>query len=185
MARSKKAILGPRQAMGINIEGDIQASLEKFEKKIKEQVLRSGARAGALVFYNEMRAKVPVDSGTLYGAIYHWHDDKKSGPDRQVYAIGPNKSKAPHWHHVEYGHWRYNRQSPTGQWLRSKAKGAQSVPWPNQQPPENHPLPGRLETPVWTPAYPYIRPTWQRVGDAMKAAMNRMRERMTEVGSDD
>lgn len=92
-----------KDSLGISVLSDVAEGLKRLEEGIKQKVLRSGARAGALVFYNEIRLRVPFATGTLYDSIYHWHDDKKSTPTRQIYAIGPNKKKAPHWHWVEYG----------------------------------------------------------------------------------
>lgn len=159
--RRHVASLGPRQVIGINVIGDLKADIAAFEKKVQEKVLRSGARAGALVYYAEMRMRVPVDKGDLFGSIYHWHDDKKSTATRQVYAVGPNKVKAPHWHLIEYGHWVVNVGDPaTGKWSRQ-----------------------RLDAPVWVPPQPYIRPAWDRREAAGKAALARMRERLAEVSS--
>lgn len=92
-----------KDSIGIIVSSDVAEGLLQLEAGIKEKVLRSGARAGALVFYNEIRLRVPFASGTLYESVYHWHDDKTSTPTRQTYATGPNKKKAPHWHWLEYG----------------------------------------------------------------------------------
>lgn len=92
-----------KDSIGISVSSDILEGLRRLEEGVKEKVLRSGARAGALVFYNEIRLRVPFATGTIYESIYHWHDDKTSTPTRQTYATGPNKKKAPHWHWLEYG----------------------------------------------------------------------------------
>ena len=149
--------------------------LRDLEKRVLPLVLRSGAYAGIRVFYDEMRLRVPVDEGTLYQAIYHWHDDRRSGPFQQVYAAGPNKRKAPHWYVVEFGHWLYNRRGPDGKWLRSKSDSGSRGPGA-------HNLAGALATPVWVPAQPYVRPTWEAMkGVALGAMRVRMRERFSEV----
>lgn len=110
--RNLSALRGPhprtaqqfqKDSIGITVLSDVSQALKRLEKGVLEKVLRSGARAGALVFYNEIRLRVPFKSGKLYESIYHWHDDKKSTAKRQTYAIGPNKQKAPHWHWLEYG----------------------------------------------------------------------------------
>lgn len=106
-------------AFSMRLVGDIGASLRGYAEEIRTQALRPAAYAMANVFYSEMRLRAPIYTGPIYtnpktgiprtrpgqlrDAIYHWHDDKKSSADRQIYAIGPNKKKAPHWHLVEYG----------------------------------------------------------------------------------
>lgn len=102
-AHASTAQLFKKDSIGIGVSSNVAEGLKRLEEGIKQKVLRSGARAGALVFYNEIRLRVPFATGELYNSIYHWHDDKKSTPTRQTYAIGPNKKKAPHWHWVEYG----------------------------------------------------------------------------------
>jgi hypothetical protein len=65
-----------KDSIGIVVSSDVAEGLKRLEAGIKEKVLRSGARAGALVFYNKIRLRVPFASGTLYDSVYHWHDDK-------------------------------------------------------------------------------------------------------------
>lgn len=158
MGRGKVTKLFPRELMGVTFESNISANLREMGRVLSEQALRSAARAGALVFYNEMRLRAPVASGQLRDSIYHWHDYLYSTPTRQIYRIGPNKAKAPHWYVVEYGHWRVNaivNGRPTKQ---------------------------RLKVPVWEPANPYIRPTYDgKVNAALEAAKKRLAERTIEV----
>lgn len=100
-----------KDSFGVTFSGPDIAELHKaLEKGIQEKVLRSAARAGIDVFYKEIRLRVPFATGKLYESIYQWHDDKQSKPTRQVYATGPNKRKAPHWHWVEYGNIRMAKQ---------------------------------------------------------------------------
>ncbi len=148
----------PVNGSAVSIDGDLSASLKALEAALREKVLRSAAYAGAKVFYNEMRLRVPVKSGRLYAAIYHAHSPELSKPDRQVYRIGPNKRKAPHWHQVEFGHWRVNAIID-GKFTKMK-----------------------LAEPVWVPAHPYVRPTYEaKAGAALTAMKTRMSERMKEV----
>lgn len=152
-----------KDTIGISVVSNITESLAALEAGIKEKVLRSAARAGALVFYNEMRQRVPVATGELYKSIYHYHDDKGSTPNRQTYFIGPNKGKAPHWHQVEFGHWQVNVvvRLPNGRLAATKE---------------------RLETPKWIPANPYVRPTWEsKKQAAVTASKVRMGERLKEL----
>lgn len=171
-SRSRSAQLVGRNSSGIKFDADFAGALGAYEKTIKEKVLRSGAAGAARFFYQHMRAVVPVKEGTLYGAIYHWHDPKQSGPNRQVYAIGPNKSKAPHWAHIEYGHWLFNRYAG-GRWLESKSNK-------NARGPSAHDLPGRLEVPVWVGPKPYIQPAWDMRESAFAAGMEAMKRRAKE-----
>ncbi|WP_086925406.1 HK97 gp10 family phage protein [Variovorax sp. JS1663] len=152
-----------KDTIGINVVSNVTESLAALEAGIKEKVLRSAARAGALVFYTEMRQRVPVKSGELFQSIYHYHDDKGSTPNRQTYFVGPNKSKAPHWHQVEFGHWQVNVvvKLPNGRLAATKE---------------------RLATPKWIPAKPYVRPTWDaKKQAAVTAARLRMGERLKEL----
>jgi HK97 gp10 family phage protein len=82
---------------------DFAATLRAYQQYIQDEVLRPAARAGVLEVYNEIRRRVPVDTGTLRDSVYHWYDVKQSTPTRHIYATGPNKRTAPHWHIVEYG----------------------------------------------------------------------------------
>jgi HK97 gp10 family phage protein len=148
------------------IKGSLAAKVRTLKAQVHDTVLRSAAHAGAKVFYGEMRVRVPEDEGTLKASIYHWHDDEYSKDGRQRYLIGPNKRKAPHWHLVEYGHWRVNVvvRLPNGR-IQATTE--------------------RLKDPVWVPAVPYIRPTFDAtVRQAMSAAKLRLREGLKKAAGD-
>ena len=151
-------------AVETKFKANMRQAMDEFGKKLEKQVLRPAAYAGASVIYDGMRMKVPVASGTLRDSIYHWHDDKRSRDDRQIYMIGPNKGKAPHWYNVEFGHWLYNNRTPDGRWLRSKSQ-------PNARGPEAHDLPGARKERKWVMPQPYIRPTWDTYGNVAITAM--------------
>lgn len=143
---------------GARMRGSLVQALRSYTAAVRDQALRPAARAGALVLYTEMRARVSVGEGKLKASIYHWHDDARSVDGRQIYLVGPNKKKAPHWFNVEYGHVRVN----------VVFKGEDG---------KLHPTAVRLRVPQWVPASPYIRPTW----DAGKAlAVRAMRRRLVE-----
>lgn len=154
--------LWPKSLVKMKLESSATEALDNLERAIREKVLRSAAYAGARVFYDEVKMRVPVDEGTLFGAIYHYHIDRQSGPNRQIYAIGPNKKKAPHWYNVEYGHWRINvlvRRG--GRWIATKQ---------------------RLPAPVWVPGKPYMRPSYEaKKAEAIKAMQVRFGQRLREV----
>lgn len=145
-------------------KANLRADGDRFVDAFMAKVLRPGAYAGANLIYEGMRMKVPVGTGQLRDAIYHWYDDKRSTSERHVYLIGPNKSKAPHWYNVEFGHWLYNKRTSNGVWLRSKSD-------PNARGPGAHDLPGAREQRKWVLPQAYIRPTWETYGNAAISAM--------------
>lgn len=147
---------------GVRIRGSLSAAVRKLGEDVQEKALRSAVRAAAVVLYDEMRARVPVVSGGLRASIYQFHDDKRSVDGRQIYLVGPNKKRAPHWFVVENGHWRVNRVVITnGRAVFTKE---------------------RLPHPVWVPAQPYIRPTWDAVSGQLVGAMQRrLVERLREL----
>ena len=156
----------------LGFDSNIVQALDKLDKKIKEEVLRAVAFEGATTLYDDMRMRVPVHSGKLRDSIYRYRDRRLETDYFKSYLIGPNKRKAPHWYNVEYGHWRYNRWA--GRWLRSKSN-------PNARGPSAHDLPGKLDTPVWTPASPYIRPTYD--GAMVRAIQNSLSKAKELVGN--
>lgn len=148
---------------GARMRGTLSAALAQLREDVAGQAVRSAVYAGARVLYEELLRQAPVGpTGNLKAAVYHWHDDKKSTGGRQVYAIGVNKGKAPHWHLVEYGHWRVNVivRGPGGRLLATKE---------------------RLPAPVWTPAHPFLRPTADRMQDALRAAQQQLAQRLREL----
>ncbi len=155
--RSRTTAFFPKALITMGVESSATAGLDALEAGIREKVLRPMAYAGIKVFYDEIRQRVPVAGGTLFGSIYHYHVERESGPDKQVYATGPNKKKAPHWYNVEYGHWLVNKViKVNGKFVATK---------------------DRLPTPVWVPGVPYVRPAY----DAKRAtAFAAMRKRGTE-----
>jgi HK97 gp10 family phage protein len=134
-----------------NLSGDITAGLDKFEAKIKGDVILSGVAAMARVIYDEVKLNASARTtsgnrrekgrppGTLEKAIYRVFSPEDSKDGTKVYKVSVNKTKAPHWWLVEFGSSR-------------------------------------------APAYPYIRPAFSRIHDAIKAGNERMRERLAESG---
>lgn len=174
--RKQTQYFSPDRKAGVRIDESIVGALENLRADLQTKVLRSAAYAGAKLLADEMVVRAPVDAGTLRNAIYTWHDDKQSTQLKQVYFVGVNKREASHWFWIEYGHWRYN-QSVNGYWQKSKSK-------PNARGPSAHDLPGALPSPVWVPAVPYIRPTADRMGDAIQAMQARLAERLREIASE-
>lgn len=147
---------------GARMKGSLSQALQQFGADVQTKALRSAVYAGAKLLADELELRAPVKKGVLKKAIYTFHNDRKSVGGRQVYAVGVNKAKAPHWHLVEYGHWRVNVviRGPGGRILATKE---------------------RLPAPVWVPAHPYLRPTADRMPDAVRAMQKRMAERIREL----
>jgi len=82
---------------------ELQANLEKFADEVVDKALRPAAFAASKVMYAEMNLRVPVKTGRLKSALYQYHNEKLSVDGVQVYSIGVNKKKAPHWHFAELG----------------------------------------------------------------------------------
>lgn len=161
--RKSRAQTFGKESFSITLYSDVEESLAALEQGVKDKVLRSAAHAGALVFYNEMRARVPVHDGTLHDSIYRYHDDRGSTPTQHNYFIGPNKLKAGHWHHVEFGHWRRNVliRLPDGTFKATRE---------------------RLDPPKWVPPEPYVRPTWEgKKSEAVQAMRLRASQRLQEL----
>jgi hypothetical protein len=181
MAKRSSAVLVSGGRSGVRVTGSLADAIRQHKKDLQEKVFRSGAHAGAIVFYEEMKLRAPVDSGKLRDSIYRFHDDDRSTTRFQRYLVGPNKAKAQHWFNVEYGHWRYNAYGD-GFWQKSKSNKNARVGTPGAADSSVHDLPGALDKPVWVPAVPYIRPTFDAVaGRAIEAARDRMKQRLQEL----
>jgi HK97 gp10 family phage protein len=97
------------------LTGDLAGDLDRFEAKIKDSVIFSGVAAMARVIYDEVKVNTSgarkggpkdppgVKTGTLNNAIYRAYSPEKSSDGVKVYNVSVNKSKAPHWHLIEYG----------------------------------------------------------------------------------
>jgi hypothetical protein len=167
----------------IKFPDELRLAIKRMDDpELRTKVLRSAAYAGARVLYDEMRRTVPVKTGELYGSIYHFHDEKQSNERRQVYLIGPNKVKAPHWWFAEHGHWLYNRYA-AGKWLESKKNKSARVGKPEPSGwGDVHVLPGARDEPVFVPGTGFIWRTWMNKKDeALQAVARRARERFAEL----
>ncbi len=155
---TEKVYRGKNGFVSARFRGSLAEKIKALGKGA-EEALRPAAQAGAQVFYDEMRTRAPVAEGVLRDSIYQFYLERKSGDDKHVYVVGPNKSKAPHWHLVEFGHWQpYAVVMIDGQLKTLK----------------DRPLP----TPVFVPAQPFIRTTL----DAMSVqALEAMRERYVQA----
>ena len=80
-----------------------------------EKATRPAAQAGAQVFYDEVKQRVPVSAkphksgkktynpGTLRKAIYQAFADKESGDGKAMYRVSWNKTHAFYGRFVEFG----------------------------------------------------------------------------------
>lgn len=83
--------------------------------KAAEKATRPAAQAGAQVFYDEVKQRVPISAkphksgkktynpGTLRKAIYQAFADKESGKDKAMYRISFNKTHAFYGRFLEFG----------------------------------------------------------------------------------
>lgn len=144
--------------------GDFLASLARFEEDVTRKVLFTGAATMARVIYNEVKVnvappKLGVKTGNLDNAIYWAHSPEESAATRVVYKISWNKSKAPHGHLIEFGHWMPYQVVPIGggEWRTIKSN--------------------KLKNPKWVAARPFIRPAFSQMPAAVQAGLTNMTTR--------
>jgi HK97 gp10 family phage protein len=96
-----------------NLAG-INAHLDRVAQAAKKNT-RKAAQAGAQVYHDELKARVPVsakphksgkktyDPGTLRRAIYQAYVEEESGDSQATYRVSWNKSHAFYGKFLEYG----------------------------------------------------------------------------------
>ena len=171
-----------RQERYASATSGLSAALERLASpEMLTHVLRSAAHAGAIVMYNELHAKVPVEKGVLKSSLFRWFNVKQSTPTEQRYLVGPNKQEAGHWAHVEFGHWLYNKRGFNGKWRKSKLAKGQIGKTKNTKG-QAHGGSGALDQPKWVPAHPYLRPAWEaQKGNVVKIMRSRASARLREL----
>ena len=101
----------------ISIAFDFSKLTAKLDNitKAAEKATRPAAQAGAQVFYDEVKQRVPISAkphksgkktynpGTLRKAIYQAFADKESGKDKAMYRVSFNKTHAFYGRFVEFG----------------------------------------------------------------------------------
>ena len=103
--------------MTVNFD-DAIAMFDGLSDSAKNSLSRPVAQAGAQVFYDAYRAKVPTQTGNLRRAIYQaFSKDNSDGPTAE-YHVSWNHVKAPHGWNVEYGH-KGKRPAPAKAYLRN------------------------------------------------------------------
>uniref|UniRef100_UPI00333F362C HK97-gp10 family putative phage morphogenesis protein n=1 Tax=Castellaniella defragrans TaxID=75697 RepID=UPI00333F362C len=168
------------------VESAIKFDFEEAFKRLdglaevaKQHLPRSIIVAAGKIVRDEAKARAPAQSGTLRDAIYLAFSEDRSNPENGqfTYSVTWNASKAPHGHLLEFGHWRYNRPNGEGGWMNSLRPGRTKGDGES-----SHQGPGKELVPVWTPAYPFLRPAYDAVINiALQAGLDRGRERMAEI----
>lgn len=101
----------------ISIAFDFSKLAAKLDSitKAAEEGARPAAQAGAEVFYQEVKQRVPMsakphksgkktyDPGTLRRAVYQAFADRESGDGRAMYRVSWNKTHAFYGRFVEFG----------------------------------------------------------------------------------
>lgn len=90
----------------VTLEDKFSKELNKLGSDIHQHVLRSSARAGALVFYDRIKHNVPVNTGKMKENVYHKFIEQTETKDYKEYRVGVNQTKhgAPHLWWMEFGH---------------------------------------------------------------------------------
>lgn len=152
------------------------AMLDQLVGPARTSLARSMAVAGGTVLRDEAQLLAPRASGKLAESIYLAYRDKESTESVVAYRVSWNSKTAPHGHLQEFGHWRYNK-IVNGYSQRSLAPGKTKGKGP-----ADHVPPGALDTPVWVPAHPFLRPAFDSGEERAKQAMiARGRVRLPEL----
>lgn len=150
------------------------AGLDRLLGPARVSLARSMAVAGGEVLRDEAKLRAPrsgqgavSEAGPripLAETIYLAFRDKYSGEKEVQYAVTWNKSKAPHGHLVEFGHWQIYAvvRRPDGSYVTDKRR--------------------KLKAPKWVPASPFLRPAYEAAATRAQAAMvQRGRERLPQL----
>ena len=154
--------------------------------QIQQHVVRSGAHAGAEVFYDEMKRRVPVRYEKLRDAIYQKHVDEEKTHGKATYRISVNHHKQPNWHLLEFGHWQYFVvvKKPDGSYVTAVRPEMRGQPRPRARASIAEksryyiPLPGG---PRFIAARPFLRPAADKAPAAMAAMKVRFHDKVGEV----
>ena len=101
----------------LSLEFDFSKIAAKLDSitKAAEEGARPAAQAGAQVFYDEVKQRVPVSAqphksgkktynpGTLRRAVYQAFAERESGDGRAMYRVSWNKTHAFYGRFVEFG----------------------------------------------------------------------------------
>lgn len=154
-----------------SFSADITAALQKLTAATGEATLRATGYAGAKVFLDEAKRRVPVDTGTIRdNIIVKRAEEKSDGAKLQTYLVTVRSGKygrngdAFYWRFVENGHSYVRRNPKSGKGANWKAhREASRVEYGSSS----------------APAQPFMRPAYEsKKEDAMQAMRERLAERI-------
>lgn len=148
------------------LTGNMLQGLEKLAAAAGEATLRGTGFAGAKVFLDEAKARVPVKTGTIKAnLIIKRAEEKSSSAEKQTYLVTVRSGKqgndgdAYYWKWVENGHMIVGKKAKAAAW-------------------KNHRAAAKLEFgDSKKGARPFIRPAYESVKDK---AINAMQTKMAE-----
>lgn len=131
--------------VNIKLSDDFSKKLDAVAKGIGSYVVRSTARAGALVYYETLIRNTPVGpTGNLKRSIYHAFANEASTPYYKEYQVGfrgnyggkrnkdEDKASSSHLHLVEFGHiQRYVVRQKKNGWVTLVRPDKIGTPKPN------------------------------------------------------
>ena len=150
--------------MPVNASVDLSSVMAGLDRLsgVAESLARSMAVAAGQAVRDEAKARAPVDTGRLRGALYLAYREGRSSESQVVYSVSWNSKKAPHGHLLEFGHWQTHAmyKGRDGEWY----------------------VGAPLAQPKWVPAQPFLRPAYEAVAPRMAQIMvRRGRERLPEL----
>ena len=154
-------------AISINLTGNITEALERLSSASAERVLRASGYAGAEVFVDEAKKRVPVKTGTIKRNIIAKRIEEKSDSGvKQTYYVTVRtgnigtEGDAFYWRWVENGHSLSRRKNKGTTWKAHRA--AMKLEYGDSK----------------TAARPFMRPAYDAVKDE---AVDAMRDKMAEL----
>lgn len=150
--------------MPVNASVDLSSVLAGLDRLsgVSESLARSMAVAAGQAVRDEAKARAPVDTGKLKGALYLAYSERRSRESTVVYSVTWNSKQAKHGHLLEFGHWQTHAlyKGRDGEWY----------------------VGAPLAHPKWVPAHPFLRPAYEAVAPRMAQIMvDRGRERLPEL----
>jgi hypothetical protein len=143
------------------LEGPIRESLSRRMLVSGGVLLRDAAKGQA----RQAENKEGVERrGVLANAIYLVYEAEATTNHSFTYKVSWNARLAPHGHLIEFGHWMTHKvyKASNGEWYTLK-----------DQP---------LATPIWVPARPFLRPTYDSYGNtALRVMILRGQEELPKL----
>jgi HK97 gp10 family phage protein len=136
------------------LTGDLSGALDRFAKNVQESVTFSGVAAMAKVIYDAARENAPVSDGA------HWFHGT-----HQKYYFESGTLKASIYRVYSSERSSAERKTYKVSWNHQKAPYGFMVEFGTSR----------------APAHPFMRPAFDRIGEAIKAGQARMAERLSEL----